>query len=1072
MSMRVRAKLNQWDYLIVTASNEAQAQAYESQLKIRRNMGLLGNVHEVIVVADPGGKRIGSGGSTLYCLMQVLDRQLQRRAGAAGPDGWEEALGNLRILIVHAGGDSRRLPAYGPCGKIFVPVPCESDTAVPVSLFDRQLPTYLALPEPAASASSWQDEKGGGQVVLTSGDVLLRFEPAEAQFAVEGVTGLACYAPPEQASRHGVFCRGRTDQVRLYLQKPSVAEQMKKGALDTYGQACLDIGVMNLDAKTAVKLLKLFGAHPGRDGKLALGGQMGRAVTEWGLDFYREICCTMGSDATEREHQKSARQSGSKWSKTLLSKLFRAFSTVPFSMKLLKHCDFLDFGTSRAIITSGTRLLQEDRGASHLQTFLDVNNEILDGGGVKGASSWVEGCRISSSLTLGGENVVVGVDVDEPISLPPRACLDVIKGKNRAGKSVWFVRCYGVDDTFKEAVKDGASFCGIDVFEWLKAVGAEPQDVWDASLPVEQRSIWNARMFPAARTHSEYKRWLWMFDPVSASTADVRAWRKADRYNLEQILMLADRNDFYTRRSRIRANLIRQSLRQMFHPQSGFSSPELAYFLSGAKDLDVWVCEILSEAHRHFRSNTGGDTQSFVFPRIIHTLGSALIDLYQGTDPSLSRVLPGLKRRLGPARNDWLLSLGLDLKPNRSIVRWARRAQSLAFESLGSAIVAGGARQDVLPRSTLRSDEIVWARAPARLDVGGGWTDTPPYSLEHGGCVVNAAVNLNGQPPIQAYARVIDKPVIRIRSIDQGAGTEITCFDELLDYRKATSSFALAKAALVLSCFQSQPDTKAGGASLKKALERFGGGIELTTLAAIPKGSGLGTSSIMGAVLLAAIQRTVGAELSRQDLFYSVLRLEQALTTGGGWQDQIGGAVSGVKMIVTEPGFVPDARIHYVLPDILDPRTNEGRSLLYYTGITRLAKNILQQVVGRYLNRHRATMATLRQIRIVAGEAADALVRKDIAAFGRLIDVAWRLNKQLDPSSSNDQIEALFERVRPFVYGVKLLGAGGGGFMLMICKSAQDARSVREMLEARPPNDRARFFEFDISNEGLTVTVS
>jgi galactokinase/mevalonate kinase-like predicted kinase len=1013
-------------------------------------------------VPDPGGKRIGSGGSTLYCLMEILNQKLRSGAAIEDPEVWEKILRDLRILIIHAGGDSRRLPAYGPCGKIFVPVPSESDTAIPLSLFDRQLPTYLNLPKPPA---------GAGQVVITSGDVLLRFDPAEVRFAAEGLTGLACYASPEQASRHGVLCKGQGDDVRLYLQKPSVARQKENGAIDTYGQSCLDIGVMNFDAATAVKMLKVFGASAGENGKLSLHGEMGRAVLERGLDFYREICCAMGSEASKTEHRNSAQNSGSKWTKNLLEKLFRAFSPVPFRMRLLKHCDFLDFGASRAIIGSGVRLLQEDRGVSTLQTFLDINNEITDKSVVKGASSWVEGCRINSSLTLGGENIVVGVDIEEPISLPPGACLDVIKGCNRKGRSVLFVRCYNLNDTFKDTIKEGRSFCGLDIFEWLKALGAAPEDIWDADLPTGQRSIWNARLFPAVTTHAKYKRWLWMFDPTGANNDDFKAWQMADRYNLEQILRLAGHSDFYQRRHEIRAKSILQSLRKIFHPQSNFSSPELAYLLNDAEDLSAWISEILTEAHWHFRNGDNGGIESLVFPRIIHTLGSALVELYEDTDPPLSKVLPGLKQLLSPAQHQWLMSIGLGLNSKVSIVRWARRAQSIAFEGLEKAIVAGGTGQNVKPRSVLRSDEIVWARAPARLDVGGGWTDTPPYSLEHGGCVVNAAVNLNGQPPIQAYARVIDKPVIHISSIDQGERTEITNFDELLDFRKATSSFALAKAALALSGLSPERNGGNKNTSLKKVLERFGGGIELTTLAAIPKGSGLGTSSIMGAVILAAIERIMGRELSQRQLFHSVLRLEQALTTGGGWQDQIGGVIDGVKMIVTEPGFVPNARIHYVLPDVLDPKANGGCSLLYYTGVTRLAKNILQQVVGRYLNRQRDTMATLKQIHTITEEVTDALIRKDIATFGHLVDVAWQLNKQLDPNSSNDEIELLFERVRPFIYGAKLLGAGGGGFMLMICKSAEDALSVKEMLEAEPPNERARFFDFDISNEGLTVTV-
>jgi hypothetical protein len=289
-------------------------------------------------------------------------------------------------------------------------------------------------------------------------------------------------------------------------------------------------------------------------------------------------------------------------------------------------------------------------------------------------------------------------------------------------------------------------------------------------------------------------------------------------------------------------------------------------------------------------------------------------------------ALPDLCGMLDPDVRRRLRSLGLEPDANMTVAQWGRRMQETAFERLEHVIVASGAEEEPSPHSVLRSDEIVWARAPARLDMGGGWTDTPPYSLEWGGCVTNAAVNLNGQPPIQAYVRVIDEPLIRIGSIDLGVRIEVREFGDLLDYRQATGSFALAKAAMALSGLT--PNAGGRKRTLRKAMEAFGGGIELTTLAAIPKGSGLGTSSIMGAVIVAALARVMGKALSPRELFHSVLRLEQALTTGGGWQDQIGGAVDGVKMIVTEPGMVPDAHIHYLPSDILDPRAYGGQTLL------------------------------------------------------------------------------------------------------------------------------------------------
>jgi galactokinase/mevalonate kinase-like predicted kinase len=92
-------------------------------------------------------------------------------------------------------------------------------------------------------------------------------------------------------------------------------------------------------------------------------------------------------------------------------------------------------------------------------------------------------------------------------------------------------------------------------------------------------------------------------------------------------------------------------------------------------------------------------------------------------------------------------------------------------------------------------------------------------------------------------------------------------------------------------------------------------------------------------------------------------------------------------------------------------------------------------------------------------------------AFGESIDLAWRLNKEIDPDSSNQAIEEILETFEPYMYGAKLLGAGGGGFLLVICRSPEDAIESRRLLENNPPNPLARFFEYDISHTGLEVSV-
>jgi fucokinase len=511
----------------------------------------------------------------------------------------------------------------------------------------------------------------------------------------------------------------------------------------------------------------------------------------------------------------------------------------------------------------------------------------------------------------------------------------------------------------------------------------------------------------------------------------------------------------------------------MDRPKS--SRPQVAP--KDSSSAGAWAEDIrraLRGGHPSKRREDAENLEALDAARVLHSLGTAVLKLSAVHErPAWFKSwLAALYRGFSAAERSRLETLGLRQSLAGRPAAWGRAAQDAAFEHIARTIVLSRPPLRRHPKNALRSDEIIWGRAPARLDLGGGWTDTPPYALERGGCVINAAVDLNGQPPIQVYARVVAAPEIRISSIDHGSRIVIRTLGELLDYRHPTSQFGLAKAALALAGFSSETALwPRGTRTLRDMLRAFGGGIELTTLAAIPSGSGLGTSSIMGAVLAAVVQRMTGREPGARELFHDVLRLEQELTTGGGWQDQVGGVLPGVKMITTRPGLIPDPRIHYVTSDVLDPKANGGQTLLYYTGLRRLAKNILRNVVGNYLDRDPAAMKTLAELHAFPRRMSEAMAAKDAAAFGRLIDVAWRLNKRIDPASTTPDIETVLAKIRRHIYGAKLLGAGGGGFLMIAARSPEDARRIRAKLEAAPPNGRARFFDFGISREGLSVTV-
>jgi galactokinase/mevalonate kinase-like predicted kinase len=369
----------------------------------------------------------------------------------------------------------------------------------------------------------------------------------------------------------------------------------------------------------------------------------------------------------------------------------------------------------------------------------------------------------------------------------------------------------------------------------------------------------------------------------------------------------------------------------------------------------------------------------------------------------------------------------------------------------------------------LKEDQIVWARAPVRFDLAGGWTDTPPYTLRHGGRVVNLAVDLNGQPPIQVFCRRTAERRVRIHSIDLGFTETFHHFEQLQDYHDPASPFALPKAAL---CLLGLAAPRREGRSLDDVLRHLGAGLEITLLCAVPKGSGLGTSSILGAVILAALARFFGRRVVMDELIRQVLQVEQMLTTGGGWQDQIGGAVGGIKCIQSRPGFRPQPVIHQLDPFLFQDRASLGCFTLFYTGITRLAKDILAEVVDQVNGGSKAYLFTLQHMAQLALDAKDAIERRDQPTLADILALSWQANKRVHPSTTNQEVEEILAATREHSRGVKLLGAGGGGYALFASPDPRHAEALRDLVRQRFENARARLVDFSLSTRGLEVSAS
>lgn len=681
--------------------------------------------------------------------------------------------------------------------------------------------------------------------------------------------------------------------------------------------------------------------------------------------------------------------------------------------------EFYHYGTSRELLSSTVALqgkVADQRRIMHRKvkpsaSIFTQNAEV----GVKFIEGnndvWIENSCVPSTWVLGARQIITGVPHNDwTLALMDGTCIDIVPLQGGG----WAVRPYGFDDAFKGALDAmDTYYLNTPFFCWLNERGLTLDDLSGRHDDLQAASI-----FPVVHdveTMGRMVRWM-TEEPDLEGMREV--WLQAERLSADEISARAD-------------------LRRLCAQREAFAKKNWE-LLATNYEKSVFYQLDLADAAREY-----------------HRLDLPKPALLPDDAPLMQRIHNSMFR----AQVDKLD--GADYKAD----------EQAAFGLLREGLLADLYEHKSRPVLNVYSDQIVWGRSPVRVDMAGGWTDTPPYSLFAGGHVVNIAVELNGQPPLQVYVKPCQEFHIILRSIDMGAMEVIRTYEELHDYCKIGSPFSIPKAALVLAGF-SPKFSEEGYATLAEQLQAFGTGIEITLLSAIPAGSGLGTSSILASTVLGSLSDFCGLSWDKNEVCRRTLALEQLLTTGGGWQDQYGGVLQGIKLLQTEPGFVQQPLVRW-LPDHLFVQPEyRPCHLLYYTGITRTAKGILAEIVRSMFLNSGPHLSLLGEMKAHALDMAEAIQRNDFEAFGKLVGKTWTQNKALDSGTNPPAVEAIIDKIKDYTLGYKLPGAGGGGYLYMVAKDPQAALRIRETLTRETPNPRARFVEMSLSEKGFQVSRS
>ena len=969
----------QWDYIVLTASNDEQANAFQSQITYRQNKNVLPCKTKYLVLPDPDGKRVGSGGATL----QVL-RKLAEQEDIAGD------FHNKRILVIHSGGDSKRVPQYSVCGKLFSPVPRELPDGRASTLFDEFLIGMAGVP------SRFRE----GMLVL-SGDVLLLFNPLQIDAQFHGAAAISMKSPVDVGKDHGVFLNNGKDYVKKFLHKQSIETLEKLGAVNTHGNVDLDTGAVLFDVNLMNALLSLVQT----DGKID-AEKYARFVNEKSrISLYGDFLYPLAEDSTLEQYYKE--QPEGTFCEELTECRTRIWEALhSFRMKLicLSPAEFIHFGTTRELLALLTDEIADyeyldwkpmvfTNYKSEKKVQAAVHNALIEGTVQLADKCYVENSWLRGNTVLEKDCVISQLELKD-VTVPSMV-LHGVALKRENGEKRYIVRGYGIKDNPKKTLEERGSFLDGDLQSFINLNNLKTEDIWES----EDHSLWKAKLYPVTDSQEKAVSWALLLHRMSSEKADevkVSEWKSLKRYSLEESFQIADASVLVPWEEKLENRILIERFLNRLRAGEHYVDSLKTF---GITELDEKQFDMLMEMAE----------KELPFEEKIRVLYS------------ISRSMKFMKKNFHGTSYDQI--------------------EQKCFATIQQEIFKASNVNQV--KKYKIAENQVKVSLPVRVNWGGGWTDTPPYCNEKGGVVLNAAILLNGQEPIEVELRKLPEKHIEFASLDLDAHGVVTTAAEIQDCHNPYDSFALHKAALI-ACGIIPME---GEADLEKILDEMGGGFYMSTcVKGVPKGSGLGTSSILSGACVRAFGKFLGTNWSDSDVYELVLNLEQIMSTGGGWQDQVGGLTGGIKYITSRSGMKQKLKVEYLDLDEATKTELQERFALIYTGQRRLARNLLRDVVGNYIGGKKESKEALEEMKHLAVMMRYELEQGDVDAFARLLNEHWEVSKKLDAGSTNTCIDQIFASCEDLIDGKFISGAGGGGFLQVILKKGVSKEMLRAQL--------------------------